>query len=343
MIRMFVIRMFAAVVCFAPLFCAAPVARAGDKPMEIVVSAPGPRNLTYLPVDLITKIGADRAEGAVVTVRNFGGGGVALQDLMSRNADFAVAGLPAAISLRAHESKVVVLAPVSGAPLFVLMVRSELRQQVRTVADLKGRVIGVNTSSLSSTTTSQQLAELILKIHGISPDMVRMVPAGQSWDSQSSVLASGVADAVMGDEPFASRLKAGNKVYFLINLANRKDSRSIPGSGFLHAALETREELLKQDPIKAETMVKILKRTLAWMARATPEEIADKLEMTDPVEKNWIIQTLRQYPNIYSSDGRFSRSQLAETDRFFRETSPDPVPPALLESMIHDQWSGRKD
>lgn len=332
-----------AVACAAVLFGTALSARAEDKPMEIVVSAPGPRNLTYLPVDLISKIGADRAEGAIVRVRHFGGGGVALQDLMSRNADFAVAGLPAAISLRTHGQDVVALAPVNGTPLFVLMVRSDLRQQVRTVADLKGRVIGVNTSSLSSKTTSEQLAELVLKKHGLTPDMVRMVPAGQSWESQSSILASGVADAVMGDEPFASRLKAGNKVYFLINLADKHDARSIPGGGFLHAALETRAELLKQDPLKAEIMVKILKRTLAWMAKARPEEIADKLEMTDPVEKRWIIHTLKQYPNIYSSDGRFSRSQLAETELFFRESSPDPVPPALLESMIHDQWSGRKD
>jgi NitT/TauT family transport system substrate-binding protein len=343
MINLFIKRMFAATVCQTLLLCATPIAQAADKPMEITVSTPGPRNLTYLPVDLISKIGADRAEGAVVTVRHFGGGGVALQDLMSRNADFAVAGLPAAMSLRAHDSKVVVLAPVSGAPLFVLMVRSGLRRQVRTVADLKGKVIGVNTSSLSSMTTSQQLAELVLKKHGISPGMVRMVPAGQSWDSQSSVLASGVADAVMGDEPFVSRLKAGNKVFSLVNLADRNDARSIPGGGFLHAALETREGLLKQDPIKAEIMVKILKRTLAWMAKATPEEIADKLEMTDPVEKYWIIHTLKQYPNIYSTDGRFSRSQLAETERFFRETSIETVPSAFLETMIRDQWSGRKD
>lgn len=336
-------RLIVPVICAAVLVGMALNAQAADKPVEIVVSTPGPRNLTYLPVDLISKIGADRAEGAVVKVRNFGGGGVALQDLMSRNADFAVAGLPAAMSLRAHGQSVVVLAPVNGAPLFVLMVRSDLRRQIRTVPDLKGRVIGVNTSSMTSKTTSEQLAELILKKHGITPDMVRMVPAGQSWESQSSVLASGVADAVMGDEPFASRLKEGNKVFFLVNLANRKDAQDIPGSGFLHAALETRAELLKQDPLKAEIMVRIIKRTLKWMANATPEEIVEKLDVADPIEKRWLIRTLRQYPGIYSSDGRFSHSQLLETERFFRETSIDPVPPAFLDSMIHDQWAGRKD
>jgi len=38
-------------------------ARAAGKPMEIVVSAPGPRNLTYLAVDLVSKIGTDLTLG----------------------------------------------------------------------------------------------------------------------------------------------------------------------------------------------------------------------------------------------------------------------------------------
>ncbi len=44
-------------------------AQAAEPPQQIVVSVPGPRSLSYLPIDLISKIGADKAEGAVVTVR----------------------------------------------------------------------------------------------------------------------------------------------------------------------------------------------------------------------------------------------------------------------------------
>jgi len=91
-----------------------------------------------------------------------------LQELMTRNADFAVAGLPAAMSQRVNGNAVVALAAVSDAPLFVLMVRADLAGKVKTVADLKGKVVGVNTSSLSSKTTSQQLAELVLKTNSVS-------------------------------------------------------------------------------------------------------------------------------------------------------------------------------
>jgi NitT/TauT family transport system substrate-binding protein len=124
---------------------------------RIVVSVPGPRNISYLPIELIEKIGADRKAGASIQLLYTGGGSVALNHLVMRDADFAVAGLPAAMSLRANGGDVVCVAPVNDAPLFVLMVRSGLRQQVRRIADLKGKVLGVNTSTRTSKTTSQQL------------------------------------------------------------------------------------------------------------------------------------------------------------------------------------------
>ncbi len=313
-----------------------------ETPMRIVVSVPGPRNISYLPIDLIRKIGADRAEGAEVHLRQVGGGAVALQEMMIRNSDFTVAGLPAAMSLRANGAKVVTLAAVNDLPLFVLMVRSDLRGKVKRVADLKGRTVGVNTSSLNSKTTSQQLAELVLRNAGVPMDGVRIIAAGQSWDEQSSLLKSRAADAIMGDEPFASRLRDEGAVFFLANLADPRTTASIPGAGFLHAALEAREDLVDQEPKKVERMVRILRRTLEWMARHTPEEIVARLEIGDPVERKYLLANLKTHPRLYSPDGRFSTRQLMETDHFFRATSPDAAKGFSLEGMVVDTWAGRK-
>jgi NitT/TauT family transport system substrate-binding protein len=319
--------------------------RAADNAMKVVVSVPGPRNISYLPIELISRLGADRAEGIRVELLQVGGGAVALQELMNRNSDFAVAGFPAAMSLRANGGDVVGVAAVNDLPLFILMVRTGLREQVKRVADLRGRVIGVNTSSLSSKTTSQQLAELVLESAGVKPEEVRIVAAGQSWLEQSSLLTSGAADAVMGDEPFASRLLAEKKVFFLVNLSNPANARHIPGAGFLHAALETRAETVRNSPEKVAKMVRALRRTLQWMASRPPEEIIEKLGVPDEEEKASLLASLRAYPRLYSPDGRFSTRQLRETQHFFRATSGrDPAARALeIESIIIDRWSGRKE
>lgn len=317
---------------------------ADSKLGRIVVSVPGPNNISYLPIDLIPKIGADRAEGFEMQFRHTGGGGVALQELVNRNSDFTVAGFPAVMSMRANGGDVVGIASVNDLPLFILMVRGELKGQVKNIADLRGRVVGVNTSSLSSKTTSQQLAELLLQNAGISRDEMRLTAAGQSWLEQSSILESGTADAIMGDEPFATRLLKERKVFWLANLADAETSRKIPGAAFLHAALSTRSDVIANQPAKVDAMVKAVRRTLAWMASQKPEQIVARLDIKNREEKDSLIESLRKYPRLYSTDGRLSTGQLRETEIFFHATSGDvPAAKALkIESMVDDRWAGRK-
>lgn len=318
-----------------------PGARASAAPVRLVVSYPGPLNVSYLPLDLAPRIGADRAEGARLQAVHTGGGGVALANLMNRNADFAVAGLPAAMSLRANGGRVVVVAPVNDAPLFILMVRADLSDRVRRVGDLKGRVIGVNASSLTSKTTSQQLVELLLAADGVRPEQVRIVPAGQSWREQSTLLNNRVADAIMGDEPFASRLRAEGKVFFLASLADPAIAARIPGAGFLHAAVATREDMPRTQTDAVARMVRTVQRTLAWMARATPRQVVDALSVQDAEERRALLHSLATYPRLYSRDGRFSTRQLEETETFFRATSGEGRVPRLAD-MVVDTWAGRK-
>lgn len=329
---------------FSILLLVLNAAALAEQPVRLVVSHPGPRNISYLPLDLAPLIGADRAEGATLVNLPTGGGAVALANLLNRNADFAVAGLPAAMSQRASGGKVVAIAPVDDAPLFILMVRSDLKGKVKRIADLKGRVIGVNTSSLTSKTTSQQLVELLLRADGVKPDEVRIVPAGQSWRDQSAMMEGRIADAIMGDEPFASRLKAEGKVFFLANLADPATTRRIPGANFLHAALETREDMVAEHPGEVDRMVRILRRTLAWMAKHSPEQIVDALGVSDAEERQSLVASLKTYPNLYSKDGRFSSRQLAETEKFFRTSSGDSASAAALriDSVVVDKWAGRK-
>lgn len=327
------------------IFCAISPSFASEALTQIKVSSPGPRNLSYLPLDLIGKIGADRAEGAEVQIQYVGGGAMGLQNLLLKNADFAAAGVPAMLSQQANGEKIILLAAIDDLPVFVLMVRADLKTQIRRIADLKGRLIGVNSSSMTSKTTSQQLIELLLKSEGVQLDMVRFVKAGQSWKDQSSTLRAGTVDAVMGDEPFASRLLTANEVFFLANLADPDTSKKIPGAGFLHAALATRPEILDREPNKAKKMVAILQRTLHWMATHTPEQIVGVLAIQDPQERKSLLESLRTYHRIYSPDGRLSTKQLKETEHFFHNTNDtnQAATSVRLESMVFDRWAGRKD
>lgn len=326
------------------LLATSSTGQAAESP-RIVVSAPGPHNISYLPVDLIPAIGADKEEGVTLNILHTGGGAVALNNMLTRNADFAVAGVPAAMSLKANGGDVVVITAVDKAPLFVLMVREVLKEKVKSIADLKGKVIGVNTSTKSAKTTSQQLAELLLKSGGVGTDEVRIVPAGQSWVEQSSLMISGQADAVVGDEPFATRLLKAKQVFFLAHLAQPETVKGIKGTDFLHAALETRSDIITNEPEKVAKMVRMMRKSLAWIGDHTPEELVDVLGVHEKEERSSLIQSLQQYPNAFSGDGTFNKAQLKETEIFFHSSLEpgDAGRDLKLENMLDARWVGFSD
>lgn len=245
--------------------------------LKISLSVPGPHNLSFLPADLMRKVGADRIEGAELRIISVGGGSGALRNLNTRNSDFAMLGMPAIMSQKAKGLDVVAIAAVNDAPLWTLMVRSDLKDEVRNIADLKGRTIGVTTSSATSKTVTQQVMEALLAQAGIEPGEVRFLSIGKNWQDQSACILSGSVDAIMDDEPFATRLAAEGKVFILANPAIPELSPSIPGLGFLHATLVTRSDVINNQPEMAATMVRILRRTLEWLASHSPQEVVAQL------------------------------------------------------------------
>jgi NitT/TauT family transport system substrate-binding protein len=308
---------------------------------RVTVAYPGPFNVSYLPLDLAAKIGADRAEGVELVPRHTGGGGAALQQLQNRNVDFAVAGLPAAMSAKAHGNDIVALAAIGDQAVFVLTVRSDLKAQVKRPRDLAGKVVGVTSSSLTIKTISHQMAELLLKSDGLSPAQMRITAAGQSWEEQSAKLRSKAADAILGFEPFASRLVDAGLAYELFNLGDPTDAARVPGAGLLQATLFSRSDVLQQNPQKAEKMVAVLRRTLQWIADHSPEELVATLGMSNDEARGWLLKLLKRYPRLHSRDGKFSARQMDETAQFYAATEGARWPVAL-EDIVDSRWAGRK-
>lgn len=323
----------------------AGTALAETAPMRIVASVVGPRNLTYLPMDLIPAIGADTAEGVRLVLRHTDGGGLALKELNNRNSDFAVTGLPAQMYQRASGGKVVAVAAINDLPSFVLVVRKELQGAVKRPADLKGRMIGVATGTITAKTTAKQLTDLLLRTDGLPAEAVRFIPTGQDWATRENMFRSARIDAMMSEEPFASRLVESGLAYDLFNTMHPDDAAGIPGGGFLFAALATRQDLIDADPERVARMTRMLRRALEWIAAHTPEEIVQQLEIQDPEEQRLLTAALHRYPRLYSRDGSFSSRQLQETERFFRATSAgnESALALRLEAMINATWAGRRD
>lgn len=313
--------------------------------IRLSVSIPGPGAASYYPIELISKIGADKAEGAEVRVVFSPGGPDALSQMLNNNTDFAVVGLPAAMSVRLKDNRLTAIAAVNDLPLYALLVRHGLKEEVKSIADLKGHTIGLHSNSASSKSTSQQVLELLFRRGGVAPGSYRIIGIGRRWESESLMLKTGTVDAVIGDEPHATHMASEKIAFPLIHLGDPETMRLFAGAGFLRGALIARNDKLESNPDKAALIVRILKRTLTWIASHGPEDFTNAMGIADPDDRQKLIAVLKKYPRQYSKDGSFSTRQLRDTEIFFIDSQVDNTQAKSfrIDTMINDRWVGRRD
>ncbi len=315
---------------------------AAASPQRAIISVPGPGNLLYLPIPLASRIGADLAEGVELDIRYTGGGPQAMRAMLERNSDFAAAGLSALALQKLNGKPVVCIAPLTRVPAYTLLVRADLRGKVRQMADLKGRVVGVKGHVPGGRSTSQLFAEYLLARAGLQPDQVNYVSAGQSYDSQHAALLSGTVDAIVGDEPFVTRLVRQNVAFALADFHDIDTTRQLMGGLFLNGMVGTREDMVNGKPELVEKLVRTLKRTLVWIDAHSADEMVEALNPGQPEERRALRDVLRLRKNIYSPDGRISDEQLLTVDRFLRATEPAVVAQGLsVRNLVDARWAGR--
>lgn len=318
-------------------------ARAGDAQTLIRINLPGPRSLPFLPIELIPILGIDQNEGARLVIRYFPSGVRALEDMLSGNAQFSAQAFTVLHAFYSKGKKALALAPLNGqAPPYGIVARTELRNQIKNITDLKGRSIGVSVGSATSKTYLQQVTEVFLTANGIKPSELRWVPTAQNWEGQLGALGSGAVDAVFCEEPFMSGLVRKKAGFVLSDFSDPKVMAKIPGAGHLRAALTTSAENLAQEPQRAEIMVRMLNQSLEWMAKAGAINTINRLGIQDKDEKLELIDVLTRHPGMYASDARFSRRQIEATSQFIRSAGILADENIDLSTLIASQFAGVK-
>lgn len=307
------------------------------------LNIPGPGSLPFTPLELVHPLGIDRTLGVELLIRYFPSGVQALEDMLIGNADFAGLGFAVLPRMRAKGQDVVAIAPLSGTtPPFSLVVHTALRGKIRSLADLRGRSVGVPLGSVKSKTYLQSMAELMLIGSGVQPEEVRWVGTGQNVEGLVGALAGEVVDAVFCEEPFSAALVRRGTGFVLADLRNEKLAGSVPGAGHLRAMIASRGKLIVQDPHRVALMVQMLRRALAWMHQQKPESIIARLKVGDDQDRDDRIAALKHSPGMFPPDTRFSRTQVEATRAFLR-AGKDPAADTFDASqLINDTWAGSR-
>lgn len=319
------------------------VVAVGAEPTRVVLSMPGPHLAPMLPLELIPRIGADAAEGLQLEIRYFGGGPLAANDMLNRNSDFAVFALAAMAGIHLKSPEIMSVAAITRVPAYTLLVRKDLRSQVRKIADLRGRSVGVHSAKQGNKSTSRQLVEYLLLRAGVAPEQVNFVSTGQKSADYEAALTSGRVDAIVVNEPEAALLVSQGKAAVLVDLHGQKDTRATMGGLFLYTQLSTRRELITREPDKIRRMVAALGRSLRWIQQHTPEQISAALALPDAQQTERMREFLQRHKDIYNTTPAFSAEQVNSTERFFRAVAQDEPGAAVLSfhDIIEPRWAGR--
>jgi NitT/TauT family transport system substrate-binding protein len=157
--------------------------------------------------------------------------------------------------------------------IFSLLVRTQLKDQVKTVADLKGKNVGVTGAGSGS----WAMANVYLKKAGLTPDRdVSIVNLGGDPAVIYTALQSGKVDAIASWEPITSRVLETNAGYALVSIWDPKAHQEWTGSDHaLALGLMTREDVIAAKPDLVKRMVAAHKKALDFIKTSTAENLAD--------------------------------------------------------------------
>lgn len=292
----------------------------------VVLAVPGPGSLSYLPVYLAKAIAADQAEGLELKLRYMAGGPLALRDLNDNNSDFAAVGLPAIAAARSDGMPLLAIGQLSQSAMFVFLLRADLKNEVHSIAQLKGKRIGTSSSSSSSRSMGTMMTGYLLQRAGLKPSDVQYIPSGQNRESTRAALISNTVDAVLGDEPFASELVAQGIAVKLADLYLPKTSNELLGGTIVHAALATRENVYAKYPDVTKKMRRMFDRTLQWLAQHTPQQVAEQLAGQpgfDAASSAALIPVLQRNTGMFTRQTAWDSQAVTNTERFFHGMADD--------------------
>ncbi|MBI5040847.1 MAG: ABC transporter substrate-binding protein [Gammaproteobacteria bacterium] len=329
----------AALKALTALLACGGMQRLAAEPTTIRINIPGPLLMPFFPVELIPKLGIDAQLGADLGIRYHPSGVLALEDMLAGNADFAGAGFPILPKFLEKGRSVVAVARLSrGVPPYAIVVRADLADSIRTIADLRGRTLGVHIGSATTKTYLQLVAELWVSLHGVRADEMRWAPVAQNYEGVYGAMAGETVDAVFVEEPYSASLVRAGLGRVLANLYDPRQSAGIAGKNHLRAVIVTTPERIKANPQRVQTMVRMLRRALQWTSAATPADIVARLAIEDAGQRADIVDALTRLPAQYSPEGDFTAAEIESTREFMRAVGIKLPAGKDIRDLIDDRW-----
>jgi NitT/TauT family transport system substrate-binding protein len=235
---------------------------------RVTIAVGGKNLLYYLPLTVAEQKGFFKDEGLEVEIVDFAGGARALQAVVGGSADVVSGAFEHNINMQAKGQPMRAFVLQGRAPQIVLAVSTKTMPNFGSVADLKGKKIGV-TAPGSSTNI---MTNFVLSKHGLKPADVSYVGVGASQGAVAA-LRAGQIDAISNLDPVITILARGNDIKIISDTRDVAEADKVFGGPMPAATLYAPVAFIEKNPNTVQALTNAIVRANKWIQQAGPSDI----------------------------------------------------------------------
>ena len=258
----------AAAAVLASLATSSLNAQARPEKAKVVIAVGGKAAFYYLPLTISEQLGYFKAEGLDVEISDFAGGSRALQAVVGGAANVVSGAYEHTINLQSKNQFFQAFVLQGRAPQIAVGVSTKAMPGYKTVADLRGRKIGVSAPGSST----NMVANLVLSRAGIKPGDVSFIGVGTTAGALAAV-RSGEIDAMSNIDPVMTMLEQRGEVKIISDTRTLKGTTEVFGGPMPAACLYAPAEFLQKNPNTCQALANAIVRGLKWLQTAGPSDI----------------------------------------------------------------------
>jgi NitT/TauT family transport system substrate-binding protein len=246
---------------------AAVRAQALEKP-KVSIAVGGKNLLYYLPLTVAEALGYFKAEGLDAQVVDFAGGSQALRAVVGGSADVVSGAFEHTVNMQSKGQRLKAFVLQGRAPQIVLAINRKTMPGFKSIADLKGRKIGV-TAPGSSTNV---MANFVLAKAGLKPADVSFVGVGAT-NAAIAAIRQGQIDALSHLDPVVTILERAGDIQVVTDTRIVSEAEKVFGGPMPAACLYAPEAFIEKNPQTVQAMANAIVRADKWIQAAGPAEI----------------------------------------------------------------------
>ena len=235
---------------------------------KVTVAVGGKNLLYYLPLTIAEQLGYFKAEGLEVTIVDFAGGSRALQAVVGGSADVVSGAFEHTVNMQFKGQRMRAFVLQGAAPQIVLGINPKTMAGFKTLADLKGKKVGV-TAPGSSTNV---MLNFVLAKAGLKPSDVSVIGVGAGIGAVAAMRA-GQIDAMSNLDPVITLLQRSGDLKIISDTRVVTESEKVFGGPMPAACLYAMQSFINSNPNTTQALANAIVRADKWIQKAGAADI----------------------------------------------------------------------